>query len=199
MKKLTYFAFALVGALALVPLKGVTISGTALSGVLNESGSPIGSGWAAFVVFDTEGNGFLLDGGIVVGDTIASGSFFESSDDYIVSFNATTFLNTVPGNASFTLGDNSIDDGDAFGIVFFDSVVSSASVSPEFGDAYGFVTDNSWVAPSNNSDTLTFGGGGTLAQVSGSQANLTVVPEPSSFAFLAGALGFGLALIRRRR
>ncbi len=43
------------------------------------------------------------------------------------------------------------------------------------------------------------GGGLELAQLNSYSADAAVIPEPSSFALLAGALGMGLVMMRRRR
>ncbi len=112
-------------------------------------------------------------------------------------FGSTTL--PTPVSTPFNLG-NGVDAGDQFVIITFDVSTSNAAAS----DTYRIWTDPSWIIPADGS-VVTFGT--EIAQLSGAGVTATftkivqtsVIPEPSSFAALAGLVVVGAVATRRRR
>jgi len=79
----------------------------------------------------------------------------------------------------------SVSSGQNYGILWF-------SAGTGDGDFYGFVNPGLTLPSSGSTVDIS-------SSVTAGTANLTIVPEPQAYAFIAGLLGLGLALIRRRR
>jgi len=191
MKKTSiYLAALLVAASASA---SVTFSGTAIQNF--GGGTLFDVGNTSVIIVDTGNDGF----GSFITNTINVGDTFGFNDilvgDQIIGTNATSgapsVISTVPGTAtSFTA-----TAGLSFGILVFENQTDLTSA--QAGSTYQFFTDASWVVPA---DGAVEAFGGTLGQLSNvSSASLNVVPEPSTYAALAGLCALGAVMVRRRR
>jgi hypothetical protein len=145
-----------------------------------------GMTWGLLV--DTAGDGFSITptGTISPFDFSANGSI--GGDNYF--FGGTTAFAPPYGGAGVALQTPPIDlsggvgTGDAFGVFWTDGA-----------NNYGFVTDAAATLPSDGflSDYQ------TIFTSDPYTAQGSIVPEPSSFALIAGALGFGWVMVRRRK
>jgi hypothetical protein len=140
------------------------------------------------VLVDTAGDGFSVTpaGSISPFDFSADGII--GGDNYFVGSAATAFAPPFGGNG-VALNVNGIPlsggvgTNDDFGIFWSDG-----------SNNYGFVTTTGATLPSDGFTTAydsVFTSDPYTAQGS-------IVPEPSSFAFIAGLLGFGWVMLRRR-
>ncbi len=106
---------------------------------------------------------------------------------------------TLAGGISGIPLANGVGQGDRFAVVTFDSSTTVAIA----GDTFKIWTDPTWIIPADGS-TLGFQGSVTtgvkqLGVSATPVATGTVVPEPSSFAAIAGLMAVGFAATRRRR
>lgn len=111
---------------------------------------------------------------------------------------------TLPGGIAGIPLSNGVGQGDRFAIVTFDSSTTVAIA----GDTFKIWTDPTWIIPADGS-TLGFQGSVTTGikqlgasatpVATGSVISAAPVPEPSSFAALAGLIAVGFAATRRRR
>lgn len=181
-------------------LQAVQISGTAINPALENDGSTVSGDQLVLFVVDRDNNGF---GGVTSADDLNQGTILNN-DDYILARGSTTSFGPTSGFAgfssfSFTLGDNDIQGGDEFAVYFFDNTASTATAATD--GFYALATDGTWQLPTNNSATFDFNANAdsdSFQQLSGVQA-VNPVPEPSTFAALAGILALGFAMVRRRR
>ncbi|MGC6425085.1 MAG: PEP-CTERM sorting domain-containing protein [Lentimonas sp.] len=189
MKKLNLTIISLVALTA--SASALTLSGTASTSV------SVANGNSSFLIVDTDDNGLSFDANSA-GVTFSEGSFLGSSDDLVVAYNpiAGFFGSSVPGNANFTLDDNGINAGDDFFIVFFGGSISGGTVTTTGGDTFGILDGSDWEVGSNNAATLSFGS--DYQQFTSASADSTIVPEPSSYAALAGLLALAWVSVRRR-
>ena len=177
----------------------------------------IAAGDIAYFIVDINGTGFASLSNASVpfteGESLSSISAFGGGDfaflpnnaDFSGKKTATSLGATVlisGGFAGVNLS-NGITTGDKFAAVVF----SNSNATVLRGDTYTVWTDPTWVIPADGS-SLTFSttnGAALKAITSTSTAlfsgtvTLTAVPEPSSFAALAGFAVLGLAASRRRR
>jgi hypothetical protein len=98
--------------------------------------------------------------------------------------------NAILGGLGFNLGGN-IATGNEIGILVFNTSVGSATGS----DVYSIWTNDWLVSADGNNDSLT--GGGPFSGASFGSGS--VVPEPSTYAALAGLCALGAVMVRRRR
>lgn len=111
--------------------------------------------------------------------------------------------NTATSFGSVLLGSGHSTDlsfgGDSFAVFVFESSTTSAIAS----DAYNVWTDASWLLPTTDGVTAGFSASPTgteIQQLSGASTfSGSVVPEPSTYAAIAGLLALGAVMIRRRR
>lgn len=172
----------------------VTISGTALNGGF------ISVGDKAILIADTSGTGFdsgalfdtALGGSMSAGLDIFSGATYGTGIEVLGSTTvALDFLSSPFAGFSTVFDLGTVADGDEFAVVVFDASTTTSIDS----DTYKLYTSSSnWLVPSdggtNTLTTLTTGStfGGTV-----------VVPEPSTYAALAGFCALGYVMVRRRR
>lgn len=180
------------------------ISGTAiLNPDANDGSTTLPGGNLSFLVIDTAADGFDTGLTLSLGQDLSELAFI-GDDDLIIgrsaTFFASEFFATVPGNANFNLGTNGISDGDQFGIVFFDNLSSTESITSA-GNNYGFYTDSDWILGANNAASFDFGAADadTYQQLTGLSANQTVIPEPSTYALVFAGLALMGAVARRRK
>jgi len=192
MKKILQFSVLMTLAFSAAHAS-VTISGTAVSG-----SSTVQAGQKVVMIADTTGNGF--DAGSIFnttqGGSLASGLNTESSATYgtdVVFLDSTVaannFLSTpfAAFGTTFNLGTVSATNEFAF-VVF-----GSSSATTLAGDTYALYTNAAWLVP-NDGNTITIN-----PETSASTFGGTVVPEPSTFAALAGLCALGAVMVRRRR
>lgn len=172
----------------------VTFSGQALTAITGAVG-----GSSSYVVVDTTGNGLNFDASSI-GVTFALSSFVTGTDDYVIGYNPTTsgFAgNNASGGANFTLDTNGITNGDAFYIVTFGQE-TTASVTTAGGTLFNTFNAANWLVPGANGDALAFGANFTQLNAQ-NLSSQTIVPEPSTYATLAGLLALGYVMVRRRK
>lgn len=198
---------------AVVAQATVTFNGTALVKVPN-----ISTGDVAYFIIDETNAGFGNLGSInpntslFEAGTIYEGATFTIGGDSfgtaftIVGTKTATGTTTVSVNSTFTnvpLG-NGVDSGDKFALIVFETSTTTGVA----GDTYRIFTDPTWVVPSDgftvsfsNTTAGSFAQLGTTASPAFMKtiAATSAVPEPSSFAALAGFAVLGLAASRRRR
>lgn len=183
----------------------ISLSGTAL---LRTPGTAAGD--AGVVLVDLIGQGFSASTiSFVAGESISI------AESYGQSFALITPVKTFGGNASnwafnastpvegVTLG-GQLGQGDRFAIVTF-SLSTTVALA---GDTFTVWTDPLWVIPADGSG-FTFSatpGTGIIPQLGASSVPLftgivsgSAVPEPSSFAAIAGLGILGAVVTRRRR
>lgn len=195
------------------------------SGSATGDASLLGIGESAVIVAD----GARLGGtGITTGlvEASAAGSLFAAGDmtkegvssigtltlsGGIVAASGATFEVDLNG-ASVDLVDFGAADVDLDGIVTFNfENLGSVNVSTPYtllvgtGDWSGSSASFSFNSPSGYMLDTSYGTGGYIWDITPGSSSLTVqfatatVPEPSTFAFLAGCIGLAAAMIRRRR
>jgi hypothetical protein len=209
----TSLAFASLVLSGVVAQASVTFSGTALVKVPN-----ISTGDVAYFIIDENNAGFgnlgsinpntsLFESGTIYeGTSFTIGSDNLGSGFTIVGTKTATGSATVSVNGTFSgvsLG-SGVDTGDKFAIIVFETS-TTAGVA---GDTYRIFTDPTWVVPSDgftvtysNTTTGAFAqlGASAVAAFTKTIAAAQAVPEPSSFAALAGFAVLGFAASRRRR
>ena len=192
MKQKTIIAALLISG-ALSHLNAVSFTGSAITNTINAAAS------TSFVVVDTAGDGLDFNASSV-GFTFALDSFVGATDDYVVGVNFTTTgfaAGLTPGSANFTLDTFGITADDAFYIVLFGSE-TTASVTTTAGLGFNTVNAVNWLVPGANNSSLAFPADFTQLDSVNATA-LTVVPEPSTYAALAGLLALGYVMVGRRK
>lgn len=206
MKKYILASFLL--SVASSAFASIQFSGTA---ILNSGAGTIwDSGTLAVYVVDTNNDGFAASstGVLSVGDSVTAGSAFGSADDLVLFTVGTQGNNStiaVVGGGTFNVPSGAVTN-DNFAIFVFDDETSAATQLTTAG-TYGFFTSQGigsgdWDLPA---DGETWGfqsspSGSNFQQLSGvTGGSLSVVPEPSSFALLAGVFGLAWIGVRRRK
>jgi hypothetical protein len=184
-----------LGLIAIIPsfaIASVGISGTAL-----QQAPGISSGQTAVFLVDLDGSAFSS------GDlsTLTAGLSTSADATYagfsVFAVNTAGELFGSPFLEVTTSVDlnSGIDEGDSFGILVFNASSGTTTAS----DTYNLYTDGSWMLPADGANA-TFGGAFATIDSGGSiSATGSVVPEPSTFAALAGMCALGYVMIRRRR
>ena len=189
----------LLGAALIVnAASAITFSGFASQSLFAADGTTaLTNGSSTYLIADG-GDGFDFDA-TVAGLTFADGSLIGATNDYVFAYNAAQnfgpSISVASGNTNFSINDAGASAGYSFALLYFNGT-SGASVTTIGGEQFGFLTSGDWTIPANNAGT--FGFGSEFSTVTGS-ANLTVVPEPSTFAALAGLCALGAVMVRRRR
>jgi len=169
MKKITILLSLLAFATSSA-LATVSFSGVALSNVSNADGSATISSGASASFFSLKGLSETDYAGIFAGYEAAT----FATDVYLSSG---FFGSSVGHQTNITLG-SSFNTGDDFGIVVVD------------GGQKSFFWKDDWTAP-NDSFTV------SASTFSGNA--LATVPEPSTYALIAGFAAFLFVAIRRRK
>ena len=189
----------LLGAALIVnAASAITFSGFASQSLFAADGTTaLTNGSSTYLIADG-GDGFDFDA-TVAGLTFADGSLIGATNDYVFAYNAAQnfgpSISVASGNTNFSINDAGASAGYSFALLYFNGT-SGASVTTLGGELFGFLTSGDWTIPANDSGTFNFGS--EFSTVTGS-ANLTVVPEPSTFAALAGLCALGAVMVRRRR
>jgi len=182
----------------LTPLMGsISITFTAVDN-LQDINQQTTDGMDVAIVVDTGGNGFDL-GNYTAFDYSTNGLFLPNgsgvTDDWLVySSDGITQTVTSPpvtsGGSARGITNvpfSNLTSNDDFGLIWFNSNSANA------GDAYGFITDGSWLIPADGNTGSADGSGLTPAH-----AQYTVaVPEPTTVGFFLGL--FALAGIFWKR
>ena len=189
----------LLGAALIVnAASAITFSGFASQSLFAADGTTaLTNGSSTYLIADG-GDGFDFDA-TVAGLTFADGSLIGATNDYVFAYNAAQnfgpSISVASGNTNFSINDAGASAGYSFALLYFNGT-SGASVTTLGGEQFGFLTSGDWTIPANDAGTFNFGS--EFSTVTGS-ANLTVVPEPSTFAALAGLCALGAVMVRRRR
>ena len=194
--KLHYILAALM--LPFVASASISISGTALKNVDSLSDGDFG-----VLLVDTSGSGFssfATTGGLAAGVDLTAGSSFGSG--YYVADTATASFFFGSTTLGFNTGTFDIEgpsavasSGDSFAIFTFDGS-SSTSVADS---TYEIWTQSVWQLPTDGSgvtfpaDLPAYNSGSA-----GASGTVAAVPEPSTFATLAGLCALGFVMLRRR-
>ncbi len=208
--KLALPALTLLAASQLNASVALTVWGGQLR---NELGDPVADGSLAILVADVDGDGFTFGSGLL-------GATFEVNDlfggDNLVLGVYSTYTDgglgagVFNGNADFDYAGN-FEQGDQLGLYWFPYITQ-----PETGytslQAYGFFRTNDtydplndsligFTAPADGAWTLDIFDNNANPQSLISPANLTAqaIPEPSTYALMAGTAMLGLAALRRKR
>ena len=170
----------------------VTISGTALQ----DSTGLADTDLAVFIVSldgsSIEGSDFSL----TAGDDLTSSASYGANFQIIRSTNAADFFGsiTVSGTINVTFS-GSLGQDDPFAILTFSGNSTTAAAG-----SFSVWSDASWNMPI---DGITENFGTELAQIGavgpGSVGTVAPIPEPSSYAALAGLLALGCVALRRRK
>jgi hypothetical protein len=187
MNKITLSIVALlvtaIGAQASVTLSGTSIFSAEILG--DSKGVYISSNNSVFdeSLFSTLASGTSFTLGAVIGNytVLGAGSVNTAGSDGALD---------TSGGLVFNLSGN-IATGNEIGVLVFGTSTGSASAS----DTYTIWTNNWLVANDGANASLTGGGPFTGA----SFGSGTVVPEPATYAAIAGALVLGFTIVRRRR
>ena len=193
MKKISLFTLMLT--LFAVNSHALTLSGSAAINLTNFT-----DGNSAYLIVDTSGGDTLTSADFTDGLTLSTGTtfgtnFYVAGEGVIVSlFNGQEFTFSL----SLPLGTGSVAAADKYYIVGF-SDYSSESVTLAGGDTFGLATTADWTLPTNDGGTFTFGTEQTqLNGFDGNQFSVVAVPEPSTYATLAGLFALSWVMVRRR-
>tara|TARA_B110000208_G_scaffold165490_1_gene203723 strand:+ start:524 stop:1105 length:582 start_codon:yes stop_codon:yes gene_type:complete len=173
----------------------VTISGTAIRDAGGDDAGITSGDFAVFVLSLDGSTIEASDFSFTAGDDLTAGATYGANFQIIDTTGASAFLGTVSvgTTSALTLG-GGVDTNDYFAVLTF----GSASTTAAAAGSYSVFTDGDWKLPAD-SVTVTFGT--EIAQLTNVGPNTTgiVVPEPSTYAALAGLCALSFVLVRRRR
>ncbi len=157
------------------------------------------------------------------GDSLVQGDFLNASQDYYVlgSFNiASSGMNEGLASGTFTFElDANVATDMNIAMVFIESADAPSKTIVSLGDNYGIYTPSfapsgvdgksggdNWTVPSASADgtnifftTKSLDDSPTSIPNEMAVMNMTVVPEPSTYAAIFGALAFTFAVYRRKK
>jgi hypothetical protein len=181
-------------ALPVVLFGTASISGTALRNVTG-----LGDGDFSVLLVDTSGSGFnsAALSTLTVGADLTSSSTYAGFE--VLTTTTASFLfgsTTAEFNiANFDVLSQPIVSSDSFGILTF----TGGSTTAANGTSFEIWTDATWDIPAN-SGAESFNSGALVQLDSVAAGSIgSVVPEPSTFAALAGLCALGAVMVRRRR
>ena len=169
----------------------ITISGTSIfSADLNglSTGVFVSSSSSAFDI-----NLFNFSGAVAEGTSFTTGTALNG---YTVLGSAA--INPAGGSSALVSGvtynlSSGVATGNAIGVLAFTSSAASALG----GDTYSIFTDG-WTVPSDGANLSLTGTGAPSFASSAGTGSVTAVPEPSTYATLAGLLALSFVMLRRR-
>ena len=187
-KTITFLALSL----SLITASHATtfLSGDAITALTAGDAGKIG-----VYVVSKDGSAFptSLTDGLSLSDSATYGASFE----FINTNTAVDFFGVSLASGGTVTYGGGVDAGDSFGIILFDNSTTDTLA----GDTYRIYTDASWILPADTGASLSFGD--AFAAVSGGantgSGSVAAVPEPSTFAALAGFLALGCVALRRRK
>lgn len=158
----------------------------------------------------TSGAGFSIDGGFdTMGTTVgASGISFNGLDNQVISgfwSTAQDLSSWSTASDAYVLGTISTAPSSLYSVTLYDSAFNTITLT---GGEWGNISEDTSVVdlsiPSasfawNDVLYLDINTGGAGASVAGSISSITVVPEPSTYALIAGFVAFLFVAIRRRK
>ena len=175
-------AFAALAANASITFSGTTLLNTDI--LENQAGVFITSDSGTF----DESLFISIDAGLSFAQYADWNNYTVLGSNTVAAAGPNGVLQT--GGITFDLGGN-VQTGNEVAVLVF----SSSTTQTEAGDSFLIYTDD-WLIPS---DSANQGVTGSASPFTGAFAGSgTVVPEPSAYAFLAGAFGLGLVLFRRK-
>ena len=193
MKKTSLFTLLLI--LFAVNSHALTLSGSAAINLTNFT-----DGNSAYLIVDTSGGDTLTSADFTDGLTLSTGITF-GTNFYVAGEGVIGSVFSGPELAfglSLPLGIGGVASADKYYIVGF-SDYSSASVTLAGGDTFGLATAADWTLPLNDGGVFTFGTEQTqLNGLDGNQFSVVAVPEPSTYATLAGLFALSWVMVRRR-
>lgn len=191
MKKTNYiYALALI---SMCPLGASTfLSGTALTNLESSDVGRVGA-----YVISTDGSPFSSIS-LTEGASITDGASYGSSFAFVNTNTVVDFFGIGLNSGGEVVYTGGVTAGDSFAVVLFGTSSSTAIA----GDTFEIYSDSSWILPADTGANTNFGVAYNAINTSatGPVATNTVspVPEPSSFALIAGCFGLALAVVRRR-
>lgn len=201
-KKLLTFAVTLCGLTSAALNAGVGVTGPAVRG----AGTGIALGDFAAIIVSTDGTSFSTIS-FTQGELLNLASSYGTGFTVLQTGSVINSLGTLQFNANFTTElVNGISQGDSFAVVSFNTSLNDASGAIA-GDTFKIWTNPAWVIPADGSNfTFTTGTVGSsnfptstgLPAITGTVTG-GAIPEPSSFAALAGLAMLGFAGMRKRR
>ena len=174
----------------------VTISGTAIRDAGGDDAGITSGDFAVFVLSLDGSTIEASDFSITEGDDLTASATYGANFQIIDTTAASAFLGTVSvgTTSALTLG-SGVDTNDYFAVLTFGSASTTAAAG-----SFSVFTDGNWQLPAD-SVTVTFGT--EIAQLTDVGPNtigsVIAVPEPSTYAALAGLCALGAVMVRRRR
>jgi hypothetical protein len=162
------------------------------NGVNDASGNPVGNGSTVVLIANESGTtGFnTLDAGSLAQSQFLNGSYqILGTTNVDEGFGPGYFAGTTTLN--YTGAYQNLQAGDQLAVVW----LTNSSTSLAAGQSYGLYTQSDWLTPPVGNDG---NGPVELTVPAGQDASFSAVPEPSTYALIAGAAALLFAAWRRR-
>lgn len=193
---------SILASFASIANAAVTFTGIAFNNVPGIAVGDVGA-----LIIDRNGSGFAglsFEAGLPLNLDSTYGDFTVALGVTRTATSPVTGLITLTGAFSGINLVNGVSTGDRFAYVIF----SSSTASTIAGDTFTVWTDPTWIIPADG-QSIAYNANPTGTQFRQFTSTATptfigsvaggVIPEPSSFAALAGLLAVGFAASRRRR